>query len=769
MLKIVHSLSFFKKMILYGCLVSMVPVIVLGFFSYMKSSNMIQDYVQKDKVQTIQQVRSNLEQTLQTVEYTLNHISDSTLINQALQEPLNEYQFRLYRDLRKELAHLQSFDTRVSDVTMVNARRDWVLQNEGVSRLGEFPGREALISYLDKPYPSAWIVKASRENATHSCDYTVSLVKKLPVRGNDKYGLFLVDIPTCELKEMLSAQNDFEKVIILDQDYRVILHEDESLVGTSFRGKEYVKNLEMEEEKESGQFQVNIEEKPFTVTFQRSPFNDWIYISLVSIDELTADSKQIGLFSFTLCVVIGGSSFLVIWFGSRRMYRPIQKLMHTIQERIPQTKETKQNEFQLINEQMSNLFLSQSQLEQKVQKHLPQLQSFFMSKLLQGKVKSDEIAEKLSTLGFSQYTAQWKHHSVISLQLDSGDHERFSDRDLALLLFAAGNVVEETVPRENRLVPVIDDQTLALVIGSDVPLAERFEDDIYKMCEAIQGNIGKSLNLKASIGISQPFKQWINVDTAYRESVESLKWRVQADECVIIHYHPEHHDKKVVQHIYPAHLAQDLLEAVSNTDEERAEELLKQLLLKLTAEEPSFQDYQMALVRLLHEFVMGMQDMGISHYQINGEPASLYEQLVALHKPREIESWFLKGIVRPLIRILRDRRESQYQNLSDAMIDIVHRNYDQDLTLEQCADKLHYNANYLSSVFKKETGLTFREYLAQYRLQTAKKWLTETSMTIKEIAEKLRYNNPQNFIRSFRKNEGMTPGQYRMRYGKKLG
>ncbi|MGO4495212.1 helix-turn-helix domain-containing protein [Paenibacillus sp. 2RAB27] len=57
--------------------------------------------------------------------------------------------------------------------------------------------------------------------------------------------------------------------------------------------------------------------------------------------------------------------------------------------------------------------------------------------------------------------------------------------------------------------------------------------------------------------------------------------------------------------------------------------------------------------------------------------------------------------------------------------------------------------------------MLFDEYLAQYRVRIAKKWLTETSMKISDIAEKLQYNNSQNFIRYFRKMEGMTPGQYR--------
>jgi AraC-like DNA-binding protein len=54
--------------------------------------------------------------------------------------------------------------------------------------------------------------------------------------------------------------------------------------------------------------------------------------------------------------------------------------------------------------------------------------------------------------------------------------------------------------------------------------------------------------------------------------------------------------------------------------------------------------------------------------------------------------------------------------------------------------------------------------LSQYRLQVAKDWLINTDMTIKEIAERLQYSNSHNFIRSFRKSEGITPGQYRVKY-----
>ncbi|MFB4390061.1 helix-turn-helix domain-containing protein, partial [Bacillus sp. BR_10] len=47
------------------------------------------------------------------------------------------------------------------------------------------------------------------------------------------------------------------------------------------------------------------------------------------------------------------------------------------------------------------------------------------------------------------------------------------------------------------------------------------------------------------------------------------------------------------------------------------------------------------------------------------------------------------------------------------------------------------------------------------RHHVAKNWLVETDMSVKEISEKLKYKNPQNFIRSFKKLEGTTPGKYR--------
>ncbi len=61
-------------------------------------------------------------------------------------------------------------------------------------------------------------------------------------------------------------------------------------------------------------------------------------------------------------------------------------------------------------------------------------------------------------------------------------------------------------------------------------------------------------------------------------------------------------------------------------------------------------------------------------------------------------------------------------------------------------------------------NVSFSEYLIMYRINMAKQWLVNTDISVKDIATKLHYNNSQNFIRSFRKMEGITPGKYRSQH-----
>src|SRR5699024_7729785 len=143
------------------------------------------------------------------------------------------------------------------------------------------------------------------------------------------------------------------------------------------------------------------------------------------------------------------------------------------------------------------------------------------------------------------------------------------------------------------------------------------------------------------------------------------------------------------------------------------------------------------------------------------EHKSLFDQLCDFRTLNEVKNWFKHTIIYPVMNKVEKRAQSQYKNISDEIIHIIQQEFDSDLSLNYIAEKLHYNPNYLSTIFRKETNTSFSDYLALFRINKAKEWLVEPDMTVKEIAERLKYNNSQNFIRSFRNVEGTTPGRYR--------
>ncbi|UKI31786.1 MAG: helix-turn-helix transcriptional regulator [Lentisphaeria bacterium] len=69
--------------------------------------------------------------------------------------------------------------------------------------------------------------------------------------------------------------------------------------------------------------------------------------------------------------------------------------------------------------------------------------------------------------------------------------------------------------------------------------------------------------------------------------------------------------------------------------------------------------------------------------------------------------------------------------------------------------------NHLTKLFRRELGMSVRDYLHQRRLEYAEKLLTSESLSIGEIALAAGFTDPNYFIRFFRRRKGVSPGNFR--------
>ena len=89
------------------------------------------------------------------------------------------------------------------------------------------------------------------------------------------------------------------------------------------------------------------------------------------------------------------------------------------------------------------------------------------------------------------------------------------------------------------------------------------------------------------------------------------------------------------------------------------------------------------------------------------------------------------------------------------------KNYNQNISLESLAEELRLNQSYVSSIFKDGTGINFKQFLTDVRMDNAKRLLRETNMNISQIAYEVGYKNAFYFTNTFTAHEGIKPQEYR--------
>jgi len=101
------------------------------------------------------------------------------------------------------------------------------------------------------------------------------------------------------------------------------------------------------------------------------------------------------------------------------------------------------------------------------------------------------------------------------------------------------------------------------------------------------------------------------------------------------------------------------------------------------------------------------------------------------------------------------------KNFIDEVINIVEYNYDKPLSIESIARNLFINPSYLSRIFKRDKGITLKEYILEKKILRAKELLTNKNISVKTISDSIGFSDPLYFSRIFKKKTGLSPSKYR--------
>ncbi len=105
----------------------------------------------------------------------------------------------------------------------------------------------------------------------------------------------------------------------------------------------------------------------------------------------------------------------------------------------------------------------------------------------------------------------------------------------------------------------------------------------------------------------------------------------------------------------------------------------------------------------------------------------------------------------------------------EPILDYIDQNYATGITLKELAKIADLSPQYICRIFKECLNMRPFEHLTKKRIFESKKLLTETNLSINEISKAVGYNDCSYFCVVFRRQEGVSPAEYRTAYNERRG
>lgn len=105
--------------------------------------------------------------------------------------------------------------------------------------------------------------------------------------------------------------------------------------------------------------------------------------------------------------------------------------------------------------------------------------------------------------------------------------------------------------------------------------------------------------------------------------------------------------------------------------------------------------------------------------------------------------------------------------LYNDIIDYISWHVCENIKINELADYFGYNDKYLSTFFRRMSGIPLKQHILQAKMDHAKAELSDTNRSISQIAYNIGFSDSHNFSNAFKKITGLTPSEYRISYSKR--
>lgn len=426
--------------------------------------------------------------------------------------------------------------------------------------------------------------------------------------------------------------------------------------------------------------------------------------------------------------------------------------------KIPELQDT-------VNSVVASITLERSReeqeqkLKQQLQENLPTLREKFLANLVQGMYKSgQEVKDKLAFFDLPlEMTGSWR---AAVFKIDHYDKaiERYSEEYKQLLSFSIFNIMEEIVSRSLNCVTFAMNENEFVVIFNQALLSP---PQLLELCQSLIGSINRFLKIDISAGIGNPVADLLGLHHTYYEACSAIEYKFFTGTNSILQISDFKTERAGWEFPLVDEERSKLFNFMKMGQQEEVTRKLNAIFEAVCSNRNTPVGYvQSICIELINQASKTLFELGQNLDLIMDDFPSMFNEVYSKRDVSALQE-MMHGFFHTLTGFFAQKHNQKNSLIIHKIKEIIAKSYMENLTVARLSEEVFLSPNYISLIFKQETGENITEYITKTRMDAAKELLKDADLKILEVAEMVGYENATYFSTVFKKFTGMHPQKYR--------
>ncbi|NBC73311.1 helix-turn-helix domain-containing protein [Paenibacillus sacheonensis] len=492
--------------------------------------------------------------------------------------------------------------------------------------------------------------------------------------------------------------------------------------------------------------------QPHSIVSVKSETNGWTYVTAMPSSQFFSTVLHVRSFIillFSIIVLAGAAIALLL---ARMQYQPISMLVEFAASKSNAKRPHGSPDAAAPVNELDRIRSALQEYSSRVDLQEPFARNHFLSMLLKygnAQSLSPELQQSFG-LRFDR-----SHHFVAVIGSgEPGDspNDR-QERQAIIQLLNQIELPELQASGYGVELPQLDQ--LGLIISFDLDAGAETFGRVRRIVEAVQGRLADIAGTVPIIGVGNCYESPDQLNQSFIEACSAFELRSSAGFGTVTYFEllsdaPDRADW------IPNHTLMKLSQSLKQGSYDVAAQIIGSAIQSLHATSASALLTRCVCFDLLNTMLKTASELGIHSVVQDMSPAAIFGNSLD-----ELERSFL-SLASGICSHVEQNALKEEQSLMDRIAAYIDERYaDHSLSLESVAFTFGVSPSHVSRSFKEKIGVNFLQYVWQKRLEEVRLQLRTTGNPLKDIIQRVGYQDTPNFTRKFKKETGYTPGQYR--------